>query len=575
MQKAMRPLSLPVLLLALALPGQKKAPEPKEDPATLQDFVAVQTFLEQYKVGAIRLMKEGVDDPQALAQVDQVLGALAKWNTLRAVTKLFEVAALDPSPPGAEGPSARIDFHRELQPWKVRDLARRHIAAMQCEGLDHWLIGKLEVKTRGGGEEQLRPEREAAMRILALRGGLAAREALLKATQVLPPAERVLAVQTLGEGAALDSVGDLLGMLADKEPNARIAAINSLGKALGPHTDETQPEKAPPAVAALRDQAIDKLKGLLLKDPVWQVRSAAAESLVALRCKAAIPVLIQGLEAELARAKDPWALDLRLPKLLEGLTGQKVLPGSAAPWKEFWKREAATFAFARTAGEHAAAKTSQQQARYQKFFNLEVDSRRMLFVLDFSGSMAEPAHLKPKGPEGTQSPVQAGPGSTQTKAQLVVQELKKMVMALPEGSLFNMVVFADDVRVWRASPDGKPGLVKIDDHARDDLLGSFLDSLQPHGPTNLHGALDVALGFAGRGLYDKWYATSFDTLYVLSDGAPSYGAVTDKAEICRLVREANGLRKVVIHTVTFGDKNDTDFLRKMAEENGGRHIHVE
>jgi hypothetical protein len=32
---------------------------------------------------------------------------------------------------------------------------------------------------------------------------------------------------------------------------------------------------------------------------------------------------------------------------------------------------------------------------------------------------------------------------------------------------------------------------------------------------------------------------------------------------------------LTIHCITFGDKNDTDFLRPMAEENGGRHIHVQ
>ncbi len=73
---------------------------------------------------------------------------------------------------------------------------------------------------------------------------------------------------------------------------------------------------------------------------------------------------------------------------------------------------------------------------------------------------------------------------------------------------------------------------------------------------------------------DKHYALAFDTVYVLSDGAPSFGAVTDKEEICRQVRKTNRLKRMTIHAVTFGQKNDTDFLRKLAEENGGRHIHV-
>jgi Mg-chelatase subunit ChlD len=205
--------------------------------------------------------------------------------------------------------------------------------------------------------------------------------------------------------------------------------------------------------------------------------------------------------------------------------------------------------------------------RYRRFFDLQVESDRVLFVLDFSGSMAEPVEL--------QGGSTAAPGGDKaTKAELVVRELKKLVMSLPDGARVNFVVFSDDVRIWRKDGD-RPALVLLDDEARDDILGSFLDGLRPQGPTNLHDALEQALGFGGRGLYDKYYAAGFDTLYVISDGAPTAGKIVDKEEIRRRVREANQLRKIAIHCVTFGDKNDTDFLKPMAEENGGRHIHVE
>ena len=205
--------------------------------------------------------------------------------------------------------------------------------------------------------------------------------------------------------------------------------------------------------------------------------------------------------------------------------------------------------------------------RYQKFFDLEVESDRVLFVVDFSGSMQEPITLKA-------ATTAASPGQTMTKAQLVVAELKKMIMSLPDGALVNLVVFSDEVRIWRAEGN-RPSLVKIDDEARDDLLGRFLDSLRPAGPTNLYDALEKAFDFAGRALHDKAYSAGFDTIYVISDGAPTAGAVTDKEEILRRVRETNNLRKLTVNCITFGQQNDTDFLGKMAQENGGRHIHVE
>lgn len=583
------PRVIPWLVLCAALGAQAKdkgkdkkiKPETEseqqgEDKAAIADLVAFQEWLTQYQAGAFRLQKDGKDDPEALTKLDAIFAALARWNNLTAAKKLFDAACLDPVPAGMTSSMAKLDFHRELQPWKVREAARSHLAKMQVPGLQEWLSAKLEMKSKGGKDEEAdRIRRDAALRTIALRGGKEAEDALKKATQTLPPGERVMAIQTLGQAATVASVPHLLQLCGDSEPNARIAAINSLAKSLGPLVDETKTDKPAPDAVAASVLVLEKFKALLTKDPVWQVRAAAAEACAILRCRAAVPVLIAGLEAELTRAKDPWAVDLRIHKLLEGMTGQKALPGSVAPWKEFWKRDGAKFAFASNAEEKELAKR-QNDGRYKKFFNLDIDSRRMLFVLDFSGSMAEPANLKPKSEGGTGAKQVDIPGvSGITKAQLVVQELKKMIMAMPDGSLFNLIVFSDDVRVWRPDPQGRPTLVKIDDQARDDLLGSFLDSLSPHGPTNLHGALDKALDLAGRGLYDKWYATSYDTLYVLSDGAPSVGAVTDKEEICRIVREANGLKKVVINTVTFGDQNDTAFLKKMAEQNGGRHIHVE
>ena len=75
--------------------------------------------------------------------------------------------------------------------------------------------------------------------------------------------------------------------------------------------------------------------------------------------------------------------------------------------------------------------------------------------------MAEPATL-------TGATTNAQPTATGTKAQLVVQELKRLIMSLPDGALVNLVVFSDTVRIWRQE-GGRPALVKLDDTARDDL----------------------------------------------------------------------------------------------------------
>ena len=83
------------------------------------------------------------------------------------------------------------------------------------------------------------------------------------------------------------------------------------------------------------------MQKILERDKTWQVRAAACENLARLRTRHAIPALISGYAAELKRKKDPWAMDMRLHRTLEGLTGQAILPGNAGPWEAFWKAEGA------------------------------------------------------------------------------------------------------------------------------------------------------------------------------------------------------------------------------------------
>lgn len=551
----------------VALPAQQDGSRPNTegDAASVEAARAFGDWLQGYRSGAIRFVKEGATDEAAVAEADRIMAALARWNTLTAAKLLFEAACIEPRPAKVSSSTELIDYQRELQPWRVQAMASAHLRGMTGEGILPWLLSMLEGKgLRAREQNQDQRHAAAVLRVLAGHPSLEAKVALLRACQSMPTELRVKAVAAMARDAELDTVPILVDLLRDAEPNVRIAAADALGTALAPHVDETLGKQPAGELLATRDLVIGKLTDLLKRDKIWQVRSAAAFALARMKCKPVVPALIDGLAAELARKKDPWAMDVRLHRLLEGLTGQTVLRGDVKLWQEFWRVEGPTFTVRAAAAPGAAPAVAN---KYEKFFDLEVLSDRVLFVLDFSGSMAEPVELQAKT-------TGAPPGRKTTKAELVVDELKKLVMSLPDGARINLVVFSDEVRVWREE-HGRPALIVLNDETRDDLLGNFLDSLRPNGPTNLYGALNKALDFGGRGLYDKYYEAAFDTLYVISDGAPTCGEVTDKEEIRRRVREVNGLRKIAIHCVTFGDKNDTDFLRPLAEENGGRHIHID
>ncbi|MGE0144859.1 MAG: HEAT repeat domain-containing protein [Planctomycetota bacterium] len=562
--------ALASITVITAVAAQKKAEPPAAPDPSLADLTSFQSWLDDYRVGRIRMMHELQIDQAALDQASALMAKLAAWNSQPALQKLFEAAMVDPRAPGERSSTDNIDFRAELQPWRIRAIARGHIAQMTLPGLDGWLIGKIESKKLRDADENGDADRraaDAALQVLGARKNVAAQMALLQATSRMPPKLRLRALDVLADSGEMSLTDTFVKMVGDADPDVRIAAANALGGALREHTDETRDREVSAETVAYRDRAIEALERLLVRDKVWQVRAAACHALAQLRCKAAIPALIDGYAAELDRKKDPWAMDMRIHGVLEQLTGQSVAIGNAQHWRDFWKREGASMRLV-TPEEAEKRRAAGKDDRYEKFFALRIESDRVLFVVDFSGSMDEPITLE----TGTTS---TGAGTKTTKARLVVDEMKKIVTSLPDGSYFNIVVFSDEVRVWRPTREGYPELVRLDDNTRDELLGSFLDNLAPRGPTNLHDALELAIGFAGRGLTDKHYALGFDTVYVLSDGAPSYGKVTDKDEIRRRVRESNRLKRLTIHSVTFGDRNDTDFLRLLAEENGGRHVHVD
>ena len=60
-----------------------------------------------------------------------------------------------------------------------------------------------------------------------------------------------------------------------------------------------------------------------------------------------------------------------------------------------------------------------------------------------------------------------------------------------------------------------------------------------------------------------------DTIFLLSDGAPGAGKYVATPDILRAVRRENQTRRIAIHCVSIG--MDSDLMKKLARENGGRY----
>lgn len=358
----------------------------------------------------------------------------------------------------------------------------------------------------------------------------------------------------------------ILSAAADgKDPRDAAAALEALG-------DRPEPE----AVALLRKHLADEAAD-------WRVRTSAAGSLARLGKATSVPPLIEAMKTAKGRLLD----DLR--EGLASLTGQ-TFPAVEAPWRTWWDIAGKDFlgpkdpkpatAPSPPAGGGADGKPPAATAAVAKgedgfqFYGIESHSTRVLFILDYSGSM-----------------LWAGSGRDEKvkKIDILRAEMKKSLAGLPDGSTFNVLAFSSDVRPWKKEPQ-----IRSVKTAAEALL--WVEKAPVDGGTNIGDALETGFKLMGAGLQkDKNEAPAFDTVFFMTDGKPSVGKVTDTRQILGAVRRWNDGRKVRIHVVGMGghkkaddpaggpakpgkggkdkeDDMDEDFLKALAAQNGGQCV---
>jgi uncharacterized protein YegL len=100
---------------------------------------------------------------------------------------------------------------------------------------------------------------------------------------------------------------------------------------------------------------------------------------------------------------------------------------------------------------------------------------------------------------------------------------------------------------------------------------AFVDTLKPASSTNIHDSLQQCFKLVGRGAHDKYYGTELDTIFLMTDGSPTTndGKLDSTDKILVGVRSWNPLKRVTIHCIAMGKDLNEQFLRQLAEENGG------
>ncbi|GEM_PF-2343620 len=443
---------------------------------------------------------------------------------------------------GTEAAEALVDLTaRSGERW-AKVTCRRGLATLRTEAAARVLAEK------GLGHRKKHVRLEAA-RALAGLGWSGSVEALAEAAGASCEETARWASKALGRIPHADAVARLLEILTDpsRPDSARVAGFHELMDTAPENPGLLEAARA--AVdeggsAAVLVSALHVLRNRgdadsaervipLLSHETWQVRYAAVRALAAMRRASALGPLIGRLEEEEGKIRHEIGL-----ALLE-FTG-RYFGDDPALWEEWWEARKDTYAVSPIQKPKRKAHTTAVEATYHK---IPVISHRVVFLLDVSDSMG--ARLGFGGGPGR------GPRGG-TYYAFCKRELLRTLEKLERGVLFNIITFESEVDAWRRD------LVPVSERSRREAR-KFLDGRRPHGSTNFFEALKFA-----------FREPRADTLYVLSDGQPK----EDKDEILEWVRETNRTRLLTIHTISTG-ATWTPFMKKLAEQNGGRYVGLE
>ena len=173
------------------------------------------------------------------------------------------------------------------------------------------------------------------------------------------------------------------------------------------------------------------------------------------------------------------------------------------------------------------------------FYGIRSNTKRVLFLVDVSGSMAFPMDGKY--------------GKREPRAWRTKREISRTLGSLPRDTMFNLMLFAHTVQPWQRKlvPATKENTA---------AAAAFLEQRPPANGTNLYSILDAAL------------KSGADTVYLLTDGEASVGSVVDHALLLEEVAARNPHRRVVIHTVGLSRDQNAAFLVNLAHRSGGRYV---
>lgn len=178
----------------------------------------------------------------------------------------------------------------------------------------------------------------------------------------------------------------------------------------------------------------------------------------------------------------------------------------------------------------------------RSFYGVQVHTRRVIFVLDTSGSM---------------------------NVEFARLNLRNAYRDLPPEAYFGIVLYNQDVQIW------KRRLVQAS-AANKREADNFLKQISSEGATNIYDALRAAFEMSRRSVVRA------DTIFFLTDGFPNRGRIVDPAGILAEVRKWNSNESVHVNAIhllgpSSGESDEKvreaiDFMKRLAREHNGTYV---
>ncbi len=518
--------------------------EIKKDPFEQQKReVAIHKLARKDSVDAAKCLVRVLDDPFEHIQEEAILWMQQEFSNKDTVKWLARRATK------ARNPSIRANVIRTLGGLNktfvaeelkartkdpspvVRKQTVRALGKLSLDQAPDYLIRMLE--------DDDRSVRIAAARAIGNVGSADVLSELRKKTGASRKKERAELCLALGKIGGPEIISFLKNYSDDPDWRVRVMTLRGIFHA------ENEVEQ--------RTETI-KVAKQALSDDNWHVVVAAIDVLVRVWQTDVIPILINNFENTNGRIVVDYTRALR------ALTGQDIGPDPLA-WKGWWEAHGGPDFELGDRPENWRKRPEKNQNEHdtQTFFNIPLDSKRIAFVMDFSGGMDNPAGGGNNG----------NPGG-ETKIERAKKELLRTIKKMKREHQFNVIIYryysSFPPKTEVQSPFG-PRLLPATKNAKR-KVDHWLSKQEATG----WGAFYEAFSTAAR-------IPDVDTIIFLSDGVPTRGkhACITKAgrkHFFRSLKRENRYRQIMIHTVLTGEKGtDRDFMKKIADVTGGYFDH--